>query len=332
MDLDFEPTQEPAVDAPAGRVTRGAAKKNLNLPPVPAPAPVKKEPSKPVSGHPAAAPAPADPPAPVRSIRRMAKKSAPAEDELSEDEIEVAPKIEETKPAPKVTKKSADDPKPPHGKSDTVSTTKAKTESASKLTGGRKRSKLDDDEDEAMILDEDAPRSDHRPTKRLRATDTAPDEDAAPPAAPPRRVSAAVFGTVNPAPAKKRYGGKKGRASSPSTGATDTDMAVDYDELPAPARGSPSPPPPPVVEKAPVKAKAAKQEPGVGKSRVAAMKGKAGQKPAAKAPPKSKPASPEKKKSKTQSAAKDDMDVDGEVGYIFVRCSGVHCSRTAVGK
>jgi hypothetical protein len=81
-------------------------------------------------------------------------------------------------------------------------------------------------------------------------------------------------------------------------------MDIDYDELPA----APSPPPPPVAEKV---AKAAKQESGVNethKGRVAAMKGKAGQKPikpepTVKAPPKSsKVAPPGKNKTKTQTA------------------------------
>ncbi|KAJ7512046.1 hypothetical protein B0H11DRAFT_2268225 [Mycena galericulata] len=311
MDRDFEPTQEPGADAnangppPAARLTRGAAKKG-DL----APAFAESEAGvvKPtVAGRAGASAAaavrdtvPADAPPPVRSIRRTAKKAAPIDVQLSEDEIEPAPMVADAKPSPKASTDAAGATKHSRGKGDAASLAKVKAETATKATDAkneRKRTRGDDDQGEDALLNKDA---DPRPTKRLRPITT----DAAPEEAPPRRVSAAVFGAVNAAPAKKRYGGKKGRASSPSADAPATDMAIDFDELPS--RHSPSPAP--VAEKA---AKAPRQEAGVGKSRVAAMKGKAGQKPvaaksepaAAKAPPKPRAAPADKKKSKTHTAA-----------------------------
>ncbi|KAJ7484745.1 hypothetical protein FB451DRAFT_1393268 [Mycena latifolia] len=313
MDQDFEPTQpeaELAATVPA-RVTRGAAaRKNLTV------ATSIDEPRKTVSGRakasrdvPAAA---ADVPEPVRSIRRPAnaKRAAPVDDHLSEDEIETTTKLAASskKISSKADQGTSTDSRP-NGKGNTTSATKDKTEVTSKPTdekNTRKRTKADQDQD---VSDEDEDASDRPPTKRLRGIDAAPEESVPP--AVPRRVSAAIFGarSVNPAPVKRRYGGKKGRTSSPVPDATDPDtaMAVDYDELPAP----PSPAPAPVPEKV---AKAAKQEAGADtrKSRVAAMKGKAGQKPepATKAPPKSTKAAPSEKQ-KTEApvpAAKDDMD------------------------
>ncbi|KAJ7627605.1 hypothetical protein DFH06DRAFT_1443094 [Mycena polygramma] len=272
-DQDFEPTQEPAGGRAPARVTRGAAKKNPALvAPTEDPSKSKLVPAR--SKASAAGPRDADVDA-TKSIRRPAgRKSSFVGQELSasEDEIETTTKARET---------------------DKVMT-KAKSESTKDSKSGRKRGKAEDEQDDPE--DEEA---DRRPAKRSRADDVVPEE----PVLPPRRVSAALFGAAN-APAKKRYGGKKGRTSSPGPdGDTDTDMAVDYDELPAP----PSPPAP-VAEKKPTKA--AKVEAGAGdarKSRVAAMKGKAGQKPVAKpepavkAPPKSSKAAPTgKNKPKTQ--------------------------------
>ncbi|KAJ7136037.1 hypothetical protein C8R44DRAFT_976758 [Mycena epipterygia] len=314
-DQDFEPTQtepDPVADVPA-RITRGAAaKKNLTL------ATAIDEPSKP-SGR-ARAPAaremaPADAPEPVRPRPRPVKKPAPADTQQSEDEIEnTTTLLTDLKPSSKAQETSADDSKAkkrPNGKGDA-----AKTEITSKSTNmknGRKRSRTDDDQDG---LDED---TSERPTKRLRGTTEAarePEEDI-PPVLAPRRVSAAVFGarSVNPAPAKRRYGGKKGRTSSPVADAVaDNDMAVDYDNLPVP----PSPPPPsPVPAKT---AKVAKQESGLAdtrKSRVAAMKGKDGQKtvrkpePTAKAPPKSTKAA---QKTKMQPVATEESEGDADMG------------------
>ncbi|KAJ6590586.1 hypothetical protein DFH09DRAFT_1358779 [Mycena vulgaris] len=298
MDQDFEPTQtlqEPAADVPV-RLTRGAAAKNLAIV-TSADEPGK---NKTATGRAKASATAVDVPPPVRSIRRSAnaKKAPPIDDQLSEDEIDTTAN---SKPSAKAQDTSADDSRPEkraNRKRDTKPTPKNKTEIVSKAfdeKSRRKRAKANDDQ---KVLDEDEDASDHRPTKRLRGADAAPEEDL-PPAAPPRRASAVVFGdrSVNPAPAKRHYGGKKGRPSSPLVSdAGDIEMAVDYDELPA------APSPPPVLEKAP---KAAKQEAAVDtrKSRVAAMKGKAGQKPPPKAPPKSgKAAPPEKHKTKTQTA------------------------------
>ncbi|KAJ7275036.1 hypothetical protein C8J57DRAFT_1592630 [Mycena rebaudengoi] len=146
--------------------------------------------------------------------------------------------------------------------------------------GARKRAKID--EDEALPLDEDSAESADRPTKRLRGTTDATLETTTAPVDPSRRASAAVFG-ARAAPATKRYG-KKGRTSSPApSGAPETDMDVDFDEPPAAL-----PSPLPAARKV---AKAPKQAAAVPKSRVAAMKGKAGQsrtvtktEPAAKGP------------------------------------------------
>ncbi|KAJ7695477.1 hypothetical protein B0H17DRAFT_1198698 [Mycena rosella] len=283
MDEDFEPTQpetqtrpEPAAKVPA-RVTRGAAKKNPTL------ATSVAEPRKAVSTHSAVHDVPdadVDVSAPARSIRRPAntKRAVPADEQLSEDEIEIS------RPSSKAQETSANDSRPEKrlkAKANAAPATKVKA-SKSVAENGRKRA--DNDQE---VSDEDV--SDRRPTKRLRGVDSAPDEPL-PPAAPPRRDSAAVFGdrSVNPAPAKKRYGGKKGRPSSPvPSDAPDTAMAIDYDELPAPH----SPAPPPAPERV---IKAAKQEAGVDtrKSRVAAMKGKAGQKPAPRKPEPAAKASP----------------------------------------
>ncbi|KAF7350466.1 hypothetical protein MVEN_01352100 [Mycena venus] len=295
-DQDFEPTQPEAERVPADvptRVTRGAAKKN---PALAAAAPEEAVASKPAPGRTKTAAATTrDPDVEAaddvavavagRSIRRPAgRKSAAVDKEmtLSEDEIE------ETDSKPSAT---AVDTKKANGKADLV---KVKTETASKSTeakNGRKRANADKEE-VPYSEDEDDAEADHRPTKRLRGQrNAAPEEPEPIPSA--RRVSTAVFGTVNHVPAKKRYGGKKGRTSSPVP--DDTDMAIDYDELPA--------------------AKV-KQEPktvsGVieaRKGRVAAMKGKGGQKPdvkpepAAKGPKTSKAAPTGKNKTKTQAAA-----------------------------
>ncbi|KAJ6571757.1 hypothetical protein B0H19DRAFT_1372736 [Mycena capillaripes] len=314
-DQDFAPTQEPETGrvVPA-RVTRGAAKKNPALTEDPVA-------SKPVSGRSRASAATrdvdmdaADAPEPVRSIRRpAAKKSAPVDNDLSmsEDEIEMGTATD-AKPSAKVQKTSAaeDTAKGRSSRKDDTAATKA---SAPETKSGRKRAKADEEGD--VPEDQDASAPDRRPAKRSRGPiDVAPEE----PVPPLRRVSAAVFGASNHAPAKKRYGGKKGRTSSPAPDddAADTDMAVDYDELPAALSA-----PPPVAEKV---TKAAKQEPGVSdtrKGRVAAMKGKAGQKPVAKpepAPAKSSKAAPSgKNKTKTQTltatkAFKENADVESD--------------------
>ncbi|KAJ6499715.1 hypothetical protein C8R47DRAFT_1317619 [Mycena vitilis] len=275
-DQDFQPTQEPAEERAPARVTRGAAKKNPAVvastedPPKSKSVPARSKTS-------AAGPRDADADAP-QSIRRPAgRKPSFGGQELSasEDEIEPTAKVQKT---------------------DKVMT-KAKSKSTTETKSGRKRGKAEDEQDDSE--DGDASKPDERPAKRSRADDVVLEE----PVLPPRRVSAALFGAAN-APAKKRYGGKRGRPSSPGPDAdADTDMAVDHDELPAP----PSPPAP-VAEKKP--AKAAKVEAGAGdtrKSRVAAMKGKAGQKtvpkaePVVKAPLKSSKAAPSgKNKPKTQ--------------------------------
>ncbi|KAJ7096705.1 hypothetical protein B0H15DRAFT_962872 [Mycena belliarum] len=299
MDEDFAPTQPGSPDAGPARVTRGAAaKKNLTLA-VPADEPRKVGSQRAKASHDAPA---TDVSEPVRSIRRPAnaKRGVPVEEHLSEDEIEVIEVL---------TSKSKPSSKSEHAtKNKSAITRKAVNEK-----NAAKRAKVDEDHD---VSDEAA---DRRPLKRQRKTNPAPNpalEDSPPPVVPPRRTSAAVFGarSVNLAPVKKRYGGRKGRTSSPApSDADDTAMAIDYDELPAPRSWSPEPIPIPrkVV-------KTAKPEPAAAdtrKSRVTAMKGKAGQplrktEPARKAPAKPrKVASPEKENTKAQTGvAKQDEE------------------------
>ncbi|KAF8164439.1 hypothetical protein K438DRAFT_1984589 [Mycena galopus ATCC 62051] len=192
-----------------------------------------------------------------------------------------------------------------------------KAEIASKRAepkSGPKRPKVDEEEVPDSEEEEAEP-----PRKRLRGrqNDIVREEELEP--VPPTRRVSAVFGTATHAPAKKRYGGKKGRTSFPapdaSAAADDTDMAIDYGELPT----APSPPPSPVAEKA-RKAVKPKPEPktvsGVNdarKSRVAAMRGKGGQKPVAvKTPPKPTKAGPSGKNKKTQAAAAAEENADPE--------------------
>ncbi|KAF8189884.1 hypothetical protein K438DRAFT_1763510 [Mycena galopus ATCC 62051] len=339
-DQDFEPTQPPQVDPVAvpARVTRGAVKKKPALTTAAEEAAASK-PAAPGRAKASAAVAAAvldeededvdvaDVPPPGRSIRRQTgSKSAAIDKELSmsEDEIEAA----DENPPTKAQETSATTKKSSNGKADSIAA-KVKAEIASKRAepkSGPKRPKVDGEEVPDSEEEEAEP-----PTKRLRGrqNDTAR-EDELEPVPPTRRVSAAVFGTAIHAPAKKRYGGKKGRTSSPApdaaAAADDTDMAIDYDELPT----APSPPPSPVAEKA-RKAVKPKPEPktvsGVNdarKSRVAAMRGKGGKKPAAakappkptKAPPKPTKAGPSGKNKKTQAAAAEenaDPESDHEV-------------------
>ncbi|KAJ6631135.1 hypothetical protein B0H10DRAFT_2207515 [Mycena sp. CBHHK59/15] len=293
-DQDFEPTQDaPVVDRPA-RVTRGAVAKKKTLVPLgelpktvpgcPKPSPVARTSAR---------------SSPARPTRRPAPKFVLSDEDVSEDEDNTTRKLAASaKPSSETSPRGRSTSKLPSGKDDA-----SKTEIASKkpdTKSGRKRAKTDGD----ASLEEDMSDSDRRPRKRVRGTtDAAPDK----PAIAPRRDSAAVFDTrtVNPAPATKRYG-KKGRTSSPAPFAVaGTDMAVDYDELPA----SPSPVPP-LAPPAPTKVgKTSKQEASVGDtrlSRVAAMRGKAGKptvkpEPVVKAPSKSNKTVPsERTKAKTQ--------------------------------
>ncbi|KAJ7128046.1 hypothetical protein C8R46DRAFT_1363623 [Mycena filopes] len=302
-DEDFVPTQDVVAPAPA-RVTRGAARKATG------------------DGDAADEPEPA-----ARSIRRAgARKPPPVADELSMSEAEddddmparlMADAKPKAKPPVKASAKAKENSNADQDKRPDKATTKA-VKVANKpapedARSGRKRVKVDDDEDDQDRA-EDADVDDYRPTKRLRET-TMADEEPGP--ALPRSDSALVFGTVKPLPPKKRYGGKKekGRTSSPGPDTPDSDddaaMAVDYDEPPAAPR------------KVAVKAGkgvgvkkvvvAAKPEPDARKGRVAAMKDKAGQTvvgkavPAAKAAPKSKAAPAGKNKSKVQD--EDDIEV-----------------------
>ncbi|KAJ7910634.1 hypothetical protein B0H13DRAFT_2329167 [Mycena leptocephala] len=224
MDQDFEPTQPEAVERVANvpaRVTRGAAKKNPAL---------GTTTEDPVESKPAPAPCSLHTPS-------FCEEVWPIDDELSmsEDEIETTT---DAKPSAKAKAQET-----------SAADAKAKTRSDEKdrnreQTSWHKRTKADDDQD--VPEDEDAPVPDRRPTKRLRGATVPALEEPAP---PPRRESAAVFGTVNPAPAKKRYAPCSAIAA-----------------------------PPPVAEKV---AKAAKQESGVNETH----KGRAPPKSSKVAPP-----------------------------------------------
>ncbi|KAK7046685.1 hypothetical protein R3P38DRAFT_2875224 [Favolaschia claudopus] len=276
-DQDFEPTQPDAervpVDVPA-RVTRGAVKKN---PALANDAAALKSTGKEVSALTAVTGE--DGTSRGRSIRRTAARKSAVDKELtlSDDDIE--------------DEKIAQGPIIVDVKSQKTSTEKADSEAreVTKVKSGFKRVNADEH------LGADA---DPRPTKRVRRPTSAVLEvsETMPPL---RRDSAIVFGTVAPAPAKKRYGGKRGRTSSPVHDYTagDVDMNIDYDELP----GAYSPPPSPIPVKAPKAAKHESKAMNEPQTRVAAMKGKGGQKPAAKGPVKAtKPAPRAKAKAKTE--------------------------------
>ncbi|KAF7349256.1 hypothetical protein MSAN_01715100 [Mycena sanguinolenta] len=240
----------------------------------------------------------------------VTEKSTGKELSLSEDEME----IDTTEGKPLATTKEPvaagiTTKKRSTGKADPI---QVKTEIASKPAkleskNGPKRLKADEEE-ASDGENEDEP---SRPAKRLRGQIAAAEE---PEPAPAHRASAAVFGTVTHAPVKKRYGGKKGRTSSPvpDSIAGDTDMNIDYDELPT----APSPLPSPIVKAE----KKAKQQPktvsdvnDARKGRVAAMRGKGGQKPAAKAPPKATKAAGKTKAKAPVLDASDDVECDDDV-------------------
>ncbi|KAF7300649.1 hypothetical protein HMN09_00950400 [Mycena chlorophos] len=120
---------------------------------------------------------------------------------------------------------------------------------------GGKRAREDDDDAEADPVAED-PRP---PSKRQRRKDDIVSED--PPKALTRRDSDALFATRAAPPAKKRYGKKAGRTSSPER--VEEDMVIDFDE-----------PPGAVSTKSTTKVKEPERT-----TRRAAMRGKGGQKP-----------------------------------------------------
>ncbi|KAJ7336354.1 hypothetical protein DFH08DRAFT_939367 [Mycena albidolilacea] len=247
----------------------------------------------------------------IKIQAEIASKPAQSKRKPATIDKESSDEIEETDAKPSRATSTADTRS---GKADLI---KIKAEIATKpapIKSGRKRRTTDDEN----VPDSDADDSD-RSIKRARGQTVVEleEEETASIPPPPRRPSAAVFGTVTHAPAKKRYGGKKGRTSSPVPDAGDTDMAIDYDELPA----APSPPSP-VAEKVVLK-EVARQEPKVAasdmndapKGRIAAMKGKGGQKPEAKAPPrvvKAVPAGKNKTKTQAAPAVKENADVESD--------------------
>ncbi|KAK7019041.1 hypothetical protein R3P38DRAFT_2980291 [Favolaschia claudopus] len=285
-DQDFEPTQPDAehvpVDVPA-RVTRGAVKKN---PALADDAAALKSTGKQASALTAVTGE--DGTSRGRSIRRAAARKSAVDKELtlSDDDIE--------------DEKFARGPTAVDVKSQRTSNEKAgsETREVTAVKSGFKRVNSNDDP---------------RPTKRVRRPTSAVLElsETMPPL---RRDSAIVFGTVAP-PARKRYGGKRGRTSSPVPDSTagDVDMNVDFDELP----GAHSPPPSPVPVKAPKAVKHEYKAMNEPQTRVAAMKGKGGQKPAAKGPLKAtKPAPRAKAKAKTEPEISTEVVEEIEPGEI----------------
>ncbi|KAJ7057866.1 hypothetical protein C8F01DRAFT_1256477 [Mycena amicta] len=160
-----------------------------------------------------------------------------------------------------------------------------------KLTTNNKRTQPDNEDDEEPAEDN------IRPAKRQRRT-TDMDEGGTEPIT--ARDSAAVFGTIGVPLAKKRYGRKAGRTSSPERAlrSVEDDMDVDFDELPST-----------VLLKSKAKANV---EPvsDVRRGQVSAMKAKGGQKAERNEPVAKAKATAEKKTSKRKSAADEDDDVD----------------------
>nr|GAT48505.1 predicted protein [Mycena chlorophos] len=198
----------------------------------------------------------------VQGVVLSPASSSPAEDENDSD---FEPTQDKPPPArgTRVTRGTTSTKKPEsavrqsaQGKENKVAERQDKDIKSVVKPGEKRAREEEDDADDDHVAEDPRP-----PSKRQRRKDDAASED--PPKATTRRDSDALFATRAAPPAKKRYGKKAGRTSSPERA---EDMVIDFDE-----------PPGAVSTKSTTKAKPHVEPERT--TRRAAMRGKGGQKP-----------------------------------------------------